>query len=527
MRKRRPELMEIHDNQAPSPWRRFAPHTQMAFAAVLAAIWMYLSAPGSDYFLRSEETGHQLAGAWNLLHFGQWPQVDYSTSYGPGRYLVSALGLMISQGGLFGELLLRSLFYFLYLLLLKHLLLAVRVPPTLSWLILAAAAVALPPSHKYWTALCPMLMLWAILRFTQRPSVEKAFAIGVALGVAALFRADYALFALVPTLAAFATVELHGQRMRMAAMIFAGVAAMLGPWSIFVALHHNLLVLLADWIEVGAATGVGLSFPHPLLHWYNPSLSITFLLFVTAPLIGLWQMRHLPRGDFRAFALATHLYALVNLVQSSHRADWSHLLQGLSPGLVSIALVLSGASFFPRWSRTSIAAVVLICLGLGSGTVVFAPAEALTHWQAVTQSKAGFESNFLSNLPIGKVARVARRCLPVGTPTVFYPFSPQLHYFSELPFAGDMPYLAPGFFAKPEQQAVVIATLERQAPPALFWNEDYAYDNRPERNSVNTHALLHDYVRSHYTRLETIEGFSVYVRDGSKEALPACLREIP
>ena len=505
--------------------RRAGAWTEIALASLLATLWVVLSAPGPDYFVRSNETGHQLAGAWNLLHSGQWPQIDYFTSYGPGRYLVSALGLLISQNGLFGELLTRTLCCVFYLLLLHRLLRALGADTALTWLLFAAAAIALPPSHKYWTALCPLLTLWAIFRFTRAPSLSSAAVMGLALGFAGLFRADYGLFALVPALVALAAADLSGRRGRITLAMLAGAAVILAPWSIAVAARHNLFSVLVDWAETGAATGAGLALPHPLLNWYDPPLTLAFFFFVLTPLVGLWQQRSQPRGAQRAFALAVHVSALVNLVQSSHRADWLHLLQGLSPGFVSLALVaLALPRIQHRWRNLALLDL-LLCLNLGSVVLIATPAATLEHWRAVALSKSEFEQNYVSRQPIGQVARLARRCLPPQTPTLFYPFSPQLHYFSERPFAGGMPYLAPGFFSAPAQQAEVIEVLQHQHPPLLFWNEDYAYDDRPERNGVNTHPLLHAYVRTHYVREKRVGDFSVYVLQGSDEALWACVRE--
>ena len=128
------------------------------------------------------------------------------------------------------------------------------------------------------------------------------------------------------------------------------------------------------------------------------------------------------------------------------------------------------------------------------------------------------QRRYVDGTQMGQLARIAAACVPPGTPTAFYPFTPQLHYFAERPFAGELPYLAPGFFASTAQQDRAVRTMERQRPAALFWNEAYAYDGLPDRNAVATHPRVHAYVDEHYERKNDIAGFGVFVRDGVRLA---------
>jgi len=509
----------IDDTAEPSRLRETAliARAELALAIVLAAVWLFLTASGPMYFVFNNETGHQLAGGWNLLHSDQWPQLDYVTSYGPGRYFVSALGLWLAHDGLFGELLTRSLCDVLYLVLLQRLLRRVGVTPGWSWLLFAAAMVALPPSHKYWTALCPILTLWAARLCMERSTGWRWSALGLALGFAGFFRADYGLFALAPALVLWLMLPARGERAHAAGCLVSGAALLLGPWSLLVQRHGGLMRLFTDWAQTGAATGAGLSMPHPLWHWQDPSLSFAFLAWVAVPLAGLWLTRR-QQGAERAFAWAVYISALVNLVQSSHRADWSHFLQGIAPGFVAIALFLRDMSVFKsmplRLAQAPVLGLLGACLILGGLAKPSSPDTALANWQAAALSKEAFRHRYLDGTAVGELVSIAMACVPPGSPTAFYPFTPQLHYFAGRPFAGELPYLAPGFFATDAQQDRAVRAMEAQRPAVLFWDEGYAYDAQPDRNAVVTHSRVHRYLDEHYERREEVAGFGVFTREG-------------
>jgi hypothetical protein len=517
---------------APYPDQRPPALPESVLAIVAATIWLLLLAPPPDYFLHSAETGHQLAGAWNLLHFGQWPHIDYVTSYGPGRYWISALGLLLSDGGLLGELATRSICLVVYLVLLHRLLHRLGAGRVMTWLLLAAAAIALPPGHKYWTVLCPLLVLHAVHRGCFDASRRAAVGAGAAIGLAALFRPDYGLFALTAGLAMIASDgPTGGERRRRLAALFAGIALPLLPWLILVGLRKNLVSFLLDWMRVGSAVGSGMGLPHPLLHWYDLSLSAAFLFVVAVPLVGLllWRLRPHPVPGLQRFAVAVHLFALVNLVQSSHRADWPHLLQGIAPAFVSLALVLLWPGAHARVLRLRLVLPLVFAALLfpGRNMTPASPATAIRNWSAAALPKAEFARRYLSDTPPGQLVRIARDCLAPDEPTAFYPFAPQLNFFAERPFAAGLPFLAPGFFATAEQQASSIATLEREKSALLFWAENAAYDGVAKRNSINTHARIHAAVSSRYTSSGNIARYTVFRRRGVPAFPAGCAQGLP
>lgn len=507
------------------------PPTRQEFLLVVVAAvaWLFLLAPPPSYFLTSAETGHQLAGAWNLIHFGQWPLVDYVTSYGPARYVVSALGLLLTDGSLLGELLTRSLGHVAYLVLLHRLLRRIGTAATPTGILLVAAALALPPGHKYWTALCPLMVLYAAHRCSTDDTRTSALVLGATIGCAALFRPDYGLFALVPGLVV-AISGRHGPadgRRRLVALLSGSLLVLL-PWLVQVGLHKNLLTVIAEWLQVGAGVGNGLGMPHPLLHTHDPSLSAAFAFVVAVPLIGLFKTRWHPHPDAarQRFAVAVHLFALVNLVQSSHRADWPHLLQGIAPAFVALALVLQWPGRIARGRYLPVLLPLLFLALLIPGRVMLpsAPATAWHNWSSAALPKDAFARRFLQATALGQLARTAHDCLDANAATAFYPFTPQLHYYAERRFAAELPFLAPGFFDAALAQDRSIAALERQRPALLFWAEDETYDGRAERNSVNTHARLHDYVASHYARAGRIDDFTVFRRNDAAPFPSTCTR---
>jgi hypothetical protein len=510
--------------------RSLAGRSELLWVLAAASVWLFLTAPAPAYFIQNPETGHQIGAAWSLLHFDQWPHADYVSTYGPGRYWISALGLQLFDGSLFGELLSRSVFFVLSLVLMQRLLHTVSGDRVVAWLLFMAAAVALPPSHKYWTALCPAVTLWALYFCSFNPSRMCFPALGAAIGCAALFRPDYGLYSLAAALVMLMPAGPPGGRIRASLAVLAGIGLLLVPWLAWLGTRKDLILLFDDWMRLASGVSSGLSLPHPLLHWQAPGLSAVFLAFVIFPLIGLWRWRTQPHANpgMQRFALAVHVFALVNLIQSSHRADWPHLLQGITPGFISMAIILaaSGQRVRPLPLRAGLA--ILLTLGLLTGRVFHpvTPVLAWQHWSAASLSKAEFAQRHLETSQLGPVARLVARCAPADMPVAFFPFLPQLNYYAERPFAAELPYLAPGFVDAPAHQVRTIAVLEKQKADLLFWNENYAYDGRVERNAVNTHAVLHRHVLEHYNRVGQLGGFSLFLHRSNRSVTAACVASV-
>lgn len=510
--------------------RSWAGRSERLWVLVAALVWLFLTAPAPTYFIQNPETGHQIGAAWSLLHFNQWPHADYRSTYGPGRYWISALGLQFFDGSLFGELLSRSVFFVFYLVLMQRLMQAVSGDRVVAWLLFIAAAVALPPSHKYWTALCPAVTLWTLYCCSLKPSGRCFLALGAAIGFAALFRPDYGFYSLAPALVMVMTAGFPGGRSRASLAFLAGMGLLFFPWLTWLGTRKDLILLFADWMHFASGVSSGLSLPHPLLHWQAPDLSAVFLVFVTFPVIGLWRWRTQPHANpgMQRFALAVHVFALVNLIQSSHRADWPHLLQGITPGFISIAILLaaSGQRVRPLPLRAGLA--ILLILGLLTGRVFYpvTPILAWQHWSAASLSKAEFVKHHLEASQLGPVVRLVARCAPADMPVSFFPSLPQLNYYAERPFAAELPYLAPGFVDTLAHQERTIAALERQKADLLFWNESYAYDGRVERNAVNTHAVLYHHVLEHYHRIGQLGGFSLFLHRSNRSVAAACITSV-
>ncbi|MGR9086818.1 MAG: hypothetical protein ACU841_07065, partial [Gammaproteobacteria bacterium] len=406
-----------------------AGRSERLWVLVAATVWLFLTAPSPAYFIQNPETGHQIGAAWSLLHFDQWPHADYVSTYGPGRYWVSALGLQFFDGSLLGELLPRSVFYVLYLVLMQRLMQAVGGDRAVAWLLLMAAAVGLPPSHKYWTALCPAMTLRALNRCAFSPSRTAFLTLGAAIGCAALFRPDYGLYSLAAAFVLLAPAGLRGGRIQALLAVLAGIGLLLLPWLAWLGTRKNILMLCEDWVQLASGVSSGLALPHPLRHWQDPALSAVFLAFVAIPLIGLWRWRTQPHTDpgRQRFALAVHGFALVNLIQSSHRADWPHLLQGITPGFVSMAILIASRGRRVRSMPLRVGVPILLTAGLLAGRVIepVTPASAWRHWSDVSLGKTEFGQRRLSTSRLDPVVRLVSRCTPADRPVAFFPFLPQ------------------------------------------------------------------------------------------------------
>ena len=508
----------------------------LVWCAVLG--WLAVAAPSPEFFLISSDGGHQLTGGTQLLTLGEHPYLDYFETYGPLTFYASALAQWLTGIRPGGEIALNILGWALGYLLLFRLLLLIfnRVGPSLA--VLALALLLLPQFYKYYCVLLPFLSLTAAQLYLARPGRVALAGLAATVAAAWLFRHDFGVYNLLMALTAVLSDPAKSWRSRgRAGLGLIGLSALFClPWLLFLLAHQAVRRYFAMIIFASTAMSRGLMLPHPLLNWQDPWLSCCYLAFFLLPVgaLGLlWRHRREYPSTWLRLQLAGVVLALASLVQSSHRADFYHLLEGIPPDFLCLATIgqlllrprpqgADGLSCCRQWRGEATAWLTLALLVLAWQSAPY-PLLA-SHWPPQLVRKASYYTltrrAYIDRLvredprfwPARLVQVIRDRLTSPGERIAIYPFFMKFNYFAERPFAAGLMLLAPGYFDSEGYLKEAITKLRRQKVRFVLWDEAFRFDGLPARNPVRSSALLHAAVAHDYDNIGQLYGFTVYRR---------------
>ena len=199
------------------------------------------------------------------------------------------------------------------------------------------------------------------------------------------------------------------------------------------------------------------------------------------------------------------------LLQTGHRSDCAHLLQGLGPCYVLLGYLLAACgeefaqlahrSIGPyksgRWSRRfgrallagvpPTAAVLGIAATVWAGfalNLLFTPSFHV--WRYFSdyyfQTTAGFVDQVRAETPQNPYVRMIdylRLHCPPGQMILAVPYSTSLYVFAGRPFAGGQAFVLPGFFTSPTGLQRLVDTLRNQGKPPVVEIANFAFDRSP------------------------------------------------
>jgi hypothetical protein len=482
---------------------------------------LLLRIPSAEYFLHDPDGGTFLLGSLHIVKAGEFPIVDFFFSYGPMAFFNSAAGQLLSGGQLIGEVIVCLSLYLTGYCLFYLVSLRLSGSHLFSSINLVLALFLFPRFYKYFTVLLPSLWLLLLVYFHRNKGAKGILLLGAAAAYACLYRHDYAAF-MVVSFAFYILAEREPSAERSIQCLFfvSAFLAVMMPWFLFLAYHGGLISYFSGIYTATFYTSIGLSLPHPLLHWESPIHSGFFLLVFIISIVLLVSLisskgsRRLP--DY-ALYIAVASYALANLIQSSHRADLSHLLQGIPASLFCIAILwklINSRSF-----KMGLACAWIMVCGFFIAQMNLLPPFDITRigkdLKLLSLSKEKYLEAMSKSLPQSpdlNIIRFIKSNTTSDQRVHVFPFNPQLLYLSNRLSAGRILELAPGYFSSPSQQQAMIETIKGQDAPLILWNEDYTFDNRPDRNPVQTHSLLHSWVQQNYEKRSTIGNHTIYMR---------------
>jgi len=491
----------------------------IVWSAVLC--WLAIAAPSPEFFLIGSDGGHQLAGAMQLLAVGEHPYVDYFETYGPLTFYCSALAQLLTGSRPGGEIGLVILGWSLGYLLMFRLLLLITRKIWSSLAILALALCLLPQFYKYYCVLLPFISLTAAHYYIVRPGRLALGGLACSVAVAGLFRHDFGVFTMIMALVTVFSDPAASWRnrfLRGGRLLGLAVAFCL-PWFLFLAWHQALGRYFAMISYASTAMSQGLMLPHPLFYWHSPFLSLCYLVFFLLPFIAgwlVWRNRSgYPTAEMR-LQLAGCVLAAVSMVQASHRADFYHLLEGIPPAFLCLAMI----------GRFCCGATVWLPLAVLGIAWQGAPYRVISNpWPLQLSRKISYYAmtrrQYIDHLvqenpgfwPAQLVQSIRDQTNP-GERVAMYPFFMKFNYFAERPFAAGMMLLAPGYFDSERYLTEAIRRLHEQKVRYVLWNEQFTFDGLKARNPTVSSAPLYEAIERDYERIGQTYGFAVFLKKG-------------
>jgi len=488
-----------------------SPAAVVGLSALLVGLSLLLQI---DIDLNLADEGFLWYGAWRAAA-GDVPLRDFQ-AYDPGRYYwVAALSPVVGDG-IHG---LRTAVAAFWVVGLTLGLLAAR-RAVRSWTMLAGVGVILTlwlfPRWVFEPALAMAAVFFAT-RLLERPSLDRHFAAGAFVGVAAFFGRNHALYALI-ALVAIMVAQVRGAPRgavgrRSAAFAMGAITGALPLLAMLIAVPGFAAAYfeLATKLFRLGTTNLTLPVPWPWLENYAAMPPVDALSralytgsFVAMPLsLAIGALLLLRRGTPpppTALFVAAAVVGIPYMHYAYSRADFIHLASAIHPWL--LALVAVPALLPPRrapWAPLAVAAFlvplsVLTAARLSPlGAKLAAPADAYAAHDVLGETLwlPRADADFLARIEARQLAN-----LDPGEGVLVAPHLPGLYRILGRPSPMREIYLL--FTATAEQQMGMIAELEaRNVTWAVLGDEPI--DGIDERRLAHTHAQLWRYLQTDFT----------------------------
>lgn len=492
---------------------------------VVLLFWM----PDPIRYLSDSDGGNQIAGAQQIAA-GEHPFVDWRTTYGPLRFYLSFLFRLLFDGRVGAEYVLCALGMAATYTLMASCTYRVSRRVWIALGVTAVAFVLMPRYVKFYIALAPILALHQALAYLERPTRARVAAMAAAIVFAAAYRLDVGAWALAPCAIAVLVSDARVPKRRRLAEMGGWALAFASPWLAFLLWNGALATYLVDSTYWGIGLARGLAKPVLLLdraQGWTAEQNLTAASFLASYAIAAaaavylaLRFRSLPALQKKQLLVAAPLAAAA-LLQTLHRSDFSHLLQGLTGVYVLLAFVIADVAetFADRSSRgdvirraggpallaaAAVTAALTIATGLVAGPVAPPSLERWTDWQTMYSKRMPeFLAAAAARFPDAPEVQLPLRLREIVRPGERFfamPYLTHLYAATERRFAGGQFYLAPGYFNDEQGQSSMIERLRQQGLPVIVEAPDAAYDDRAERSSRAIAPALCRFIEAHYAR---------------------------
>jgi hypothetical protein len=403
-----------------------------------------------------------LARAHQILH-GAWPVRDFADPGMPLGYLLSALAAAIA-----GPTLLTDVVVTVALFAIgagATFVLVRRASGSITLGLLAVAVLLIVPPRLYNSSkmLVPIIAMVLAWRYADRPSTGRAAALGAWIGVAFLFRHDYALYVGLAA-ALFLFVQHWGAWKSLMAAVgtCAGIAiAVVAPWLIYVEVQQGLPEYLASAMRFSVAERDRTVAQWPLVFYAAAAIPVAALLVA-------WRgTRHLLASQV---IFATVLVVASELVLL--RDEPAARLPDVAAITAVAAAIIIGRFLTVRVRKpdtpppillaSAIITVVGILLIIARTSIVSAVPEVATRWKQVSTRLHDGSPDIMPNPHLAVLVRFIERCSTPDERVLIGGFAPELPVLARRGFAGGLPDWIHGYYDHPDDVARARAQLARE-----------------------------------------------------------------
>lgn len=492
---------------------------------LLTVCWVALRLPSIPQAIMDADSGHQLAGATQILH-GQHPFVDFDATYGPFVFYASALAQVIFGGRFLGEMILCTFGYAIAYSLLAVLMSRISSRKSLVFLLATLALLVMPRLYKYYIVLGPVLTLFFTYRYIDRPNPGRLFWLALAVTIAGLFRADLGMYCTVAVTVTVVLTPPGGSTVfKRLATLYAFIVLWALPWLLFVTLSGGLFRYFYDSFagSLNIATGMSLQFPvfqsnQPIYSETNLLMLISVFFLAIPVMVVLFIALRWPALTInrRTMLLATLVLYALSLLQAISRPDTPHLFQTMPLAFLLAVWMLDDLllSFKPL-------ALLLMLLFFSpillTGRSGWTPISLLELPQKVTQFALPKEQMLKNVNAVGRLGYVTtmlyiRRCTRAPQRLMALPALTTFPYFTDRAFGGRQIGLVSGYFVTQADQQRFVATIQKEDIPLIVYLPNFAYDGLPERTLEVVAPLVANYIQSNYVLLKEIGALHLLLR---------------
>jgi hypothetical protein len=489
-------------------------------AAALIVVGVLSRLPTSAQFVLDNDWGHQLAGANQILH-GEHPFTDWRNDYGPLAFYASALAQWIFGLRPIGEIVLClgayiAGYWLLYLSAFK-----LTKSSAASMVAIFLALVLMPRPYKYYVVLCPAAVVYAMIRYTEKPARSSLWWLAFAVALAGLFRADLGGYAFI---GAAVAVAIAGGYQAVFELLAACLVWCL-PWLLFAISRHGLAEYLFDSTVGASRHAKGQSLPVPPNGW---ELVLYGLFFLLPPaLVGWLIVRKPEERSARAALWGLAVFAGLLLAQATHRAGYHHLVQAIPLCFVIATCGLARAQRHPagRFTGPTYAwAALALAAGIALIPISMAIPRADLPQMArdvaeLSKPRAAFLADALQAGglgPNGPALEEVLRRTGENDRILALPLLTNYNYLTGRPFGGDQMLLMNGYFSTPEDQRRMIEAMEAKPVAMVLIEPDLELDGMPSRKIRSYAPLLESYFETNYAEVARYGEIEVLVRRASR-----------
>jgi hypothetical protein len=515
--------------------RRWPPVLPAIVVFTLALVTILLGAPDVDCQVNfGNDHGRQLSLGRQIL-LGKRLFVDLFPDYGPLPAYVSAAGLLI-HNSLIPETIICAMGYaaaigLLFAVTQREVGLAPAVAMTL------ANALLLARFYKWYFWLFQVLTIVLLWRSSiRRGSVFRWSLLGVAGGLAFLFRIDLGVESLALAVGGLLLISFRRRPLREAArccsIILLGFALPVVTWLITLACNSGTPAVrdyFVSYVDTALGLTHAMSLPTPRLTldsmWHPTSFHTgSALLFALLPgmafaglMVSVYELCRGRRSRRTRFLAVAALGALLFLPQAMHRSETRHLLQVLPPLALCGCLLLSRlwaargqSSPILLAGRRGLAVALGLLLTLAVydirplwGGDLFGSAER-GPWRKFSGLAA--ELDGAAESPSADTARFLRdHCGPQDSVLPLC-FSPNVLFFSRCPAAGILAFYSPGFLTTARWQERNLQRVIADRPKYVLVTEGIPIDGKPENEIPRYLPAIWHYVEREYPAVQWRSG---------------------